>query len=247
MQNLEHQLKTLNSDIQIIELIDTVSDAIVFFKERRDYDLVFMDIHLADGNSFEIMKEVELVAPIIFTTAYDQYAIDAFKLNSIDYLLKPVQEKELQHALQKFDKHQRDSLMASQQIEALRDLLQTQQKGFRSSFLIQKGDSFIPVSTNDISFFWMQNGVVKGMTKDRTTYFFSEQLEELEKELDPDHFFRLIRQYLVQRSAIQSLQNYFNGRLVVTLAPKAKEQIVISKANASRLKAWLVDTPKTSS
>lgn len=242
--NLEHQLKSLNSEIEIVELIDTVSDAIAFFKVEREYDLVFMDIHLADGISFEIMKEVEPTSPIIFTTAYDQYAIDAFKLNSIDYLLKPIREQELQNALQKFQNRRADSLISSQKIEALMDLLQiqqSQQKKFRSSFLVQKGDSYIPVASTDFAFFSIQNGVVRGTTRESVIYFFNEKLEELENELDPAHFFRVNRQYLVQRSSIKSLQGYFNSRLVLNLIPKTKEQIIVSKATSSRLKVWLND------
>ncbi len=240
--NLEYLLKSLGSDVRIIELIDTVSDAINFFKKRKDYDLVFMDIHIADGNSFEIMKEVEPVAPIIFTTAYDQYAIEAFKLNSIDYLLKPIREQELNNALQKFNNRRRDTLISFQQIEVLMDLIQTPPKEFRSSFLVQKEDTFIPVASKDFAFFFIQNGVVRGTTKENITYFFNDKLEDLENTLNPATFFRANRQYLVQRSAIKSLQSYFNGRLILNVKPTTKEQIIVSKANASKLKAWLSNT-----
>ncbi len=237
--NLSFLLQAAAPDIEIIESIETVADAICYFKENKEYDLVFMDIHLADGNSFEIVKEVEPIAPIIFTTAYDQYAIQAFKLNSIDYLLKPIREEELKGAILKFrDQHQKQ-LISTQQIEALVGLVHTPKKKFRSSFLVQKKETFFPIAARDFSCFFIQNGVVRGMTTEHETYILNEKLEDLESDLNPEDFFRANRQYLVQRSAIQSLQTFFNGRLVVNLEPQVKDRIVVSKANASRLKAWL--------
>jgi len=237
--NLKFLLQSVEPEIEVIESIETVLDAIAFFKQNKAYDLVFMDIHLADGNSFEIVKQAEPIAPIIFTTAYDQYAIQAFKLNSIDYLLKPIREAELENAILKFkDKHQK-TLISAQQIEALMSLMNTPQRTFRSSFLVQKKDTFIPIASSDFAFFFIQDGVVRGTTTDSQTYSFNEKLEDLESELDPELFFRANRQYLIQRAAIKSLQTYFNGRLIINLQPQEKDKIVVSKANASRLKAWL--------
>lgn len=244
--NLSFLLQSAAPDIEIIESIETVSDAIAFFKENKAYDLVFMDIHLADGNSFEIVREVEPAAPIIFTTAYDQYAIQAFKLNSIDYLLKPIREAELKKAIHKFKDKHREAPVASHQIEALMRLVNSPKKTFRNSFLVQKKDTFLPIASGDFAYFFIQDGVVRGTTTYNQTYSFNEKLEELENDLDPELFYRANRQYLIQRSAIQSLQTYFNGRLVVNLQPKAKDQIIVSKANASKLKAWLEDSNNSS-
>ena len=239
--NLSFLLQSAAPDIEVIQAIETVSDAIAFFKENKAYDLVFMDIHLADGNSFEIVKEVEPAAPIIFTTAYDQYAIQAFKVNSIDYLLKPIREAELNKAILKFKDKHRKAPVSTQQMEALMRLMDSPKKAYRNSFLVQKKDTFLPIASGDFAFFFIQDGVVRGTTKDNQTYSFNEKLEDLENDLDPELFFRANRQYLIQRPAIQSLQTYFNGRLVVNLQPKAKDQIIVSKANASKLKAWLDD------
>lgn len=244
--NLAYLLKAVDPDIQIIETIETVSDAITFFNKNKDYDLVFMDIHLADGNSFEIMQEIEPTAPIIFTTAYDQYAIQAFKLNSIDYLLKPIREIDLKNAILKFKNNHRKTLISAQQIEALLNLTHPQRKTFKSSFLVQKKDTFFPVASKDFAYFFIQDGVVRGMTKDNQKYSLNEKLEDLENSLNPELFFRANRQYLIQRSAIKSLQTFFNGRLVVNLQPQTKDKIIVSKANASNLKSWLQDTKKIS-
>ena len=239
--NLRFLLKSVAPEIQIIQSIETVSDAIAFFKENKMYDLVFMDIHLADGNSFEIVKEVEPTAPIIFTTAYDQYAIQAFKLNSIDYLLKPIRETELKKSILKFKDTHHKMLFSTGQLETLISLMNTLKKKYRSSFLVQKKDTFIPIASKDFAFFFIQDGVVRGTNKDDQTFSFNEKLEDLENDLNPGVFFRANRQYLIQRSAIKSLQSYFNGRLIVHLEPQPKERIIVSKVNASRLKAWLND------
>ncbi|MEL6674948.1 MAG: LytTR family DNA-binding domain-containing protein [Bacteroidota bacterium] len=240
--NLKYLLAFVAPDIQIVKCMETVSDAIAFFQDHQDYHLVFMDIHLADGNSFEILKEVEPIAPIIFTTAYDQYAIQAFKVNSIDYLLKPIREQELRHALQKLRNRQPLPLISSQQIEATLSLIQANQKTFRRSFLVQKGETFFPVSVREFAYFFIQHGIVKGVARDQTTYHLDEKLEDLVSELDPDVFFRANRQFILQRSAIASLQAYFNGRLVVNLKPSPTTEVIVSKANAARFKAWLNDT-----
>ena len=239
--NLAFLLNSIEAGIQIIESIETVSDAITFFRANVEYDLVFMDIHLADGNSFEIVKKVDLNAPIIFTTAFDQYAIQAFKLNSIDYLLKPIREEELKDAIGKFKKKRAHTLIPPRQIAALVDLMKAPKKEFRSSFLVQKKDIFIPIPSNNFAFFFIQDGVVRGTTKENATFSFNEKLEKIENDLDPGLFFRANRQYLVQRSAIESLQTYFKGKLIVNISPKAKDQIVVSKANAPRFKMWLND------
>jgi len=237
--NLRFLLQSVAPEIQVLEVIETVSEAIDYFKENQSYNLVFMDIHLADGNSFEIVQEVEPAAPIIFTTAFDQYAIQAFKLNSIDYLLKPVREGELKNAVQKFKAQRQQTGISPPQMEALLGLMASPRKKYRNSFLVQKKETFIPIPAPNFAFFFIQNGVVRGTTQTDETYHFDEKLEDLENDLDPDHFFRANRQYLVQRSAIESLHTYFHGRLVVKLRPSTKDKVIVSKTNARKLKAWL--------
>jgi two-component system response regulator LytT len=143
------------------------------------------------------------------------------------------------------DKH-RKTLISSQQIEALMSMMTTPRKTFKSSFLVRKKDTFIPIASQDFAFFFIQNGIVRGTTKDDQTFSFSEKLEDLENDLNPELFFRANRQYLIQRSAIKSLETYFNGRIVVNLQPRVKDRIIVSKANASKLKSWLQNAKKIS-
>ncbi len=149
-----------------------------------------------------------------------------------------VHQLQLENAIHKFKAKHRKTLASAQQIEAWMSLLKSPEKTFRNSFLVQKKETFIPVASSDFAFFFIQDGIVRGTTNDNQTYSFKKKLEELQNGLDPELFFRANWQYLIQRSAIQSLQTYFNGRLVVNLQPREKDKIVISKANASRLKAW---------
>ncbi len=239
VENLKYLLQEIEPDLVLKEVIDTVSEAIQFFKTSSEYDLIFMDIHLADGNSFEIFKSVKPSAPIIFITAFDQYAIQAFKHNSIDYLLKPIEKVELKNAIQKFKNGKELNRVTDAQIQNLLGLLQTKQKTFRQSYLVQKGDKLIPIATQDFAFFFIQNGVVRGTTNKNLTYHLDTKLEDLEKELNPNDFFRVNRQFLLQRSAIKDLNIYFNGRLIVNSIPLPQEQIIVSKANAPKFKRWL--------
>ncbi len=240
VENLKYLLNEIEPDLVITEVIDTVSEAIDFFKKGRDYNLIFMDIHLADGNSFEIFKSVKPSAPIIFITAFDQYAIQAFKHNSIDYLLKPIEKTELKHAIQKFKNKQILNSVTDTQIQNLLGLLQSkEEKKFRQSYLVQKGDTLIPIAAPDFAFFFIQNGVVRGTTSGNLTYHLDGKLEDLENELNPNDFFRANRQFLIQRTAIKDLSIYFNGRLIVNTIPESKEQIIVSKANTPKFKNWL--------
>ena len=239
MENLRYLLQTIEPDLQIIDVIDTVIDSIDFFNQNNDFDLIFMDIHLADGNSFEILKEVYPAAPIIFTTAYDNYAIKAFKVNSIDYLLKPIQETELKNAIQKFKNLSNINDFSAVQIQDLRSLFQLKQQKFRQSYLVQKGDKLIPIATHDFAFFFIKNGVVRGTTNGNLTYHLDAKLEDLENELNSNDFFRANRQYLIQRYAIKNLSFYNNGRLIINTSPNSIEQIIVSKANKPKIKSWL--------
>jgi two-component system response regulator LytT len=239
VENLRYLLQTIEPDLQIIDVIDTVIDSIDFFNQNNDFDLIFMDIHLADGNSFEILKEVYPAAPIIFTTAYDNYAIKAFKVNSIDYLLKPIQETELKNAIQKFKNLSNINDFSAVQIQDLRSLFQLKQQKFRQSYLVQKGDKLIPIATHDFAFFFINNGVVRGPTNGNLTYHLDAKLEDLENELNPNDFFRANRQYLIQRYAIKNLSFYNNGRLIINTSPNSIEQIIVSKANKPKIKSWL--------
>lgn len=237
--NLSYLLKSIDSSIKVIKVLDSVKCSVDFFSKPQNAELVFMDIHLADGVSFEIFDQVPITIPVIFTTAYNQYTLKAFKVNSIDYLLKPLDQDELSDALQQFKEQKTDPNIAEDQIKGLLDLVKEKRKSYKTTFLITHRDQLIPLKTKDIAYFQIDTGVVKATTFDSKSYVIDSKLEELEEELDPNNFYRINRQCILRRDALSRIKQYFNGKLIVEVSPKSSEQIIVSKAKAPDFKSWV--------
>lgn len=238
-ENLRYLLSEIDPSIEVIKVLDSVKGAVDYFKTEPKVDLVLMDIHLADGLSFEIFKEVELEAPIIFTTAYDQYAIQAFKVNSVDYILKPVNEKDLSSALEKYKLRVPSEVQISTQLQGLLASIQDKKPSFKTTYLVQKRDELVPVAVENIAYFYIDTGMVKSVTKDNQTYVINSKLEDIEAELDPSVFHRVNRQFILNRTVIVNIKFYFNGKLIINTSPKTEERIVVSKAKATEVKSWM--------
>lgn len=199
-------------------------------------DIVFMDIHLADGSAFEIFDHTEITCPIIFTTAYDEYALRAFKVNSIAYLLKPISCTDMREALDKFS-----TLVKRPSGNDFSRLMQELKRGesYKTHFLIpDKGDRLIPLSVNSILCFYIEDGTVKAVDDRKRIYTFPQSLDEMAEQLDPKRFFRANRQFLIAKDAIEDVHLWFNGRLTVNLKIPVPERIVISKAKVPEFKEW---------
>ncbi|WP_152286698.1 LytR/AlgR family response regulator transcription factor [Flavicella marina] len=237
--NLSHILKSIRPEIEILTVIDSVADAVDYFSEKNEASLVFMDIHLADGISFEIFEKTTIEVPIIFTTAYDQYAIQAFKVNSLDYILKPVSEEDIELALTKFEKTSFKNDSIEDQLKGVLSIIQNSNTQYKLSYLIQKRDELIPIKVSDIAYFFIDTGVVKAVTFEKQSYTLNKKLETIELELDPSNFSRVNRQYILNKQAIDKLKFHFNGKLIVDVHPPAEERIIVSKLKASEIKAWL--------
>lgn len=239
-ENLKQLLVEIDPSVEVDAVIDTVSGAIEYFKKVRDIDieLAFFDIQLADGNSFDIFKEIEINTPIIFITAYDEYALKAFKVNSIDYILKPIDEDELRAAIEKFKSSNRNHLMPKE-FESVLEMLGKASKKYKSTFLVQQRDKLIPINVSDIAYITIDSSIVKAVTFEGKIYVINEKLEDIEASLNPEHFFRANRQFIVQRRAIVNLTIYFNGKLILNVKPSSSERIIISKAKAPALKNWM--------
>lgn len=237
--NLTYILKSIEPNTEVLAVIDSVSDAIEYFSKPTDAVLVFMDIHLADGISFEIFQKVKIEIPIVFTTAYDQYAIQAFKVNSLDYLLKPISEEDLTISLDKFQKTKSSSIDIEDQLKGVLSLLETNNNKFKSSYLIQKRDELIPIQISDIAYFFIDTSVVKARTFDKQVYTLNKKLETIESELDPAIFSRVNRQYILNKKCVNKLKFHFNGKLIVDVEPATEERVVVSKLKASEIKNWL--------
>jgi two-component system response regulator LytT len=232
---LKFLLQELGIKHQISAIIETVEEGIKWFTSNESPDLIFSDIQLADGISFEIYEQIQLQTPIIFTTAFDEYAIRAFKLNSIDYLLKPIDEDSLRFALEKYQNQQ----LVKQEI--LNELLREQAfvlKNYRKSFLIKYRDKLLPIKTNEFAFFFIDNGLVFGQLHDGKKYIMDFKLEDLENQLDPIDFIRANRQYILSRKCIVEIESHFNSRVNVKVQPVALFPVIISKEKVTLFKKW---------
>ncbi|TPV33283.1 response regulator transcription factor [Paucihalobacter ruber] len=237
-ENLKLMLSEIDTSIIVDKVIDTVAGAITYFSEINDIELAFFDIHLADGISFEIFNQQQINIPIIFTTAYDEFAIKAFKVNSIDYLLKPIDEEELSEAIHKFKKDKKIQKI-DEQFQQVLQIIQSEKKTYKTTYLFQKRDTLVPVKVEDIAYFIIEVGIVKAISFNNKEYIIDKKLEDIENELDPSQFFRANRQFIVNRKAIKHLELYFNGKLIINIEPKPSEKIVVSKAKAPQLKDWM--------
>ncbi len=237
---LEKALRETGHNINIVKTLDSVSSAVIWFQTNPSPDLVFLDIQLGDGLSFEIFERTKVSCPVIFTTAYDEYAIRAFKLNSIDYLLKPVNPAELAHSLNKFQAiHSSCDLQCSTvDIQNILKSIQLQHPAYKSRFLIPFRDQFISIPVEDISYFFSEHKNTYMLTHELKKHVINSTLENLEMELNPHTFFRVNRQYLISYAAIAAVHSFFNGKLKIYLRG-SNEEVIISKEKAASFKIWL--------
>jgi len=236
VRNLKALLKEVAPDTEVTDVLDSVTDSVAWFDSNHAPDVVFMDIHLADGSSFEIFEHVRIDCPIIFTTAYDEYALRAFKVNSVDYLLKPIGATDLQRALDKFKTHHTPD--QSNALSALINALQKHER-YKTHFLIPyKGDKLLPLAVDQIQYFYISDGVTKAVVGPNESYVLPNTLDELADSLDPDRFFRVNRQYLISRNAVQDIDLWFNNRPAINLKVPTEEKILVSKLRVNDFKAW---------
>lgn len=237
---LKNQISTLKPEIKILECLDSVENAIKWFNQNPTPDLIFLDIQLSDGLSFDIFEQVEINTPVIFTTAYDEYAIKAFELNSIDYLLKPIHIDKLSLSFQKLESTQElysSGLTEHSFLNQLSSYLSGKEL-YRSRFLIPQPDGYVPVMAGDIAFIHMDNKCVIITTHKNKKYCFRYSLDKLEQELDPSLFWRANRTYIVSDKAIVKVHNYFNYKLKLEINPSPETDVVISRKKVSEFKNW---------
>lgn len=240
-RSLVHMLQNIDESILVIIMLTGVEEAVQWFADNSGaYDLIFMDIRLADGLSFDIFKQVKLTKPVIFVTAYNDYAIQAFKNNGIDYILKPFDEQEVEQALNKFKSmFTRPGHENAVDLSNLIEQLNANSRPHKKSFLVHFRDKLIPVETVKIAWFYTANELVYAQTTDARQYVIDFTMEQLEGQLDPALFFRANRQFIINRKEITEVDFYFNGRLSVKIKPEPPESIIISKARVPEFKSWM--------
>lgn len=238
VRNLKALLCDEAPDIEIIAVLDSITESVEWFRANPMPELIFLDIHLADGSSFEIFEHVDITCPIIFTTAYDEYALRAFKVNSIDYLLKPIGQSDIRKAIGKLRQLKAGSPVKEPDYSSLINVLK-RQESYKTHFLVPvKGDKLLPLSVDMILFFYIHEGNVKAVVTDGKEYTFTQTLDELSDCLNPNLFFRVNRQYLISRKAVLDIDLWFNGRLSVNLKVPVAEKILVSKVRVSEFKEW---------
>lgn len=236
-QKLQRLIDQQAADFQVVAVLQSVEDSIEWFTLNDAPDLVFMDIHLADGSAFSIFEKIKLTCPIIFTTAYDEYALKAFEVNSVDYLLKPINEESLHRAISKF----RNRTTGSNPTDMIANILNAfkeSKKVYKSNFLIPNKDKLIPLATDTIACFYTENKMVRIVTLDNQLYSMDSSLEEIYNQLDPSVFFRANRQYIVAHKAIKDISVWFGSKLSINTTVPLPEKVIVSKARVSEFKIW---------
>lgn len=236
-ESLVELLKEIDPAIKILGNTESISQTISWLNSNTAPDLILMDIHLSDGSSFLIFDHIEIEVPIIFTTAYDEYAIDAFKVNSIDYLLKPIKKNELERALDKFKKWTHTDIR-----EYLSKISQlTPAPRYQDKLLIPVKDKLLPVDLGDVAFFYTTDKNTSIGLKDGRILPYSRSLDHIYSSLNPANYYRANKQFIIARDAVDNITIWFDSRLLVTLNRDVPERIYISKNKAADFKEWLVN------
>lgn len=236
-KRLSKMLKESWSEAEIIGHVSSIRAAVEWFASNDQPDLAFFDIHLADGSSFEIFKQAAVECPVVFTTAYDQYALEAFRVNSIDYLLKPVKKEELERAIDKFRKMHSHS-QAPIDIQKLLSTIQ-QKTEYKERFVIRYGEHMRTIQAADVAYFYTENRISFAVLKEGKRYAVDFNLDQLEEMLNPKQFFRINRQFIIGYDSITEMLTYSKSRVLVKLAPPTKEDTIVSTERSAAFKAWL--------
>lgn len=233
---LQKLIGEVSPETEIVDVLESVEESVEWLENNPMPDLMFMDIHLADGSSFAIFEKVNVTCPVIFTTAYDEFALKAFEVNSLDYLLKPISREALERAMNKFQTLAGARFNADK-IERLLEQL-GEKKRYRSYFLLPERDKLVPLSTKDIAYAYIDAKSVKIVTHEHKNYYLTHTLDDLMAQLDPVMFFRANRQFIVSREAIKDVSIWFGNKLAINLNVEVPEKIIVSKAKVAEFKCW---------
>jgi DNA-binding LytR/AlgR family response regulator len=239
-KDLAKTLMAIDKDIEIVATIHSVEEGLLFFQNKYEADVIFSDIELGDGLSFDIFQKHQNTCPIIFCTAYQQYMLDAFKTAGIDYILKPFSKVSIEKALLKFNSLKQNFEKSTSDITIVYDAIKNNLLGKVSSIIVHQGDKIIPINGNDIALLFIENECTFTLTFDQKKYLVNQKMESLEKSF-PD-FFRANRQFLINRKAIKDASHYFNRKMLANLNIPFKEQIIISKLKTTDFMLWLTNS-----
>lgn len=238
-EKLIRHMNGIDADLIIAGTCTSIKESIQFLKEHV-VDLILSDIHLSDGQSFEIFKTIQTDVPIIFTTAYDQYAIEAFKTNSIDYLLKPVRRSALEEALEKFKRLRPSSYSTNIDFSVLIDSLKIKKEGFKERFLFESPNGELKtVQVSDVAYFYADGKYTFAICTDGKRYFSKDNISSLAKQLNPEYFFQLNRKFIAHIHSVEKIIKYSKSRLKLTLTPSTEIDVIVSTDKTPEFKEWL--------
>jgi DNA-binding LytR/AlgR family response regulator len=240
VKKLQKTLAAVDDTAEVVGTAECIKSAVEWLQNNPAPDLILMDIELSDGQSFEIFNLIEVKSPVIFTTSYDEFALKAFKVNSVDYLLKPVQKEELQAALNKFKKLKEDS-KADLNIESLVKELQQklQPKEFRKRFLVKHAQKLVSIEITDIAYFYSDGRLNFFKTTDNKKFVVDYTMDELEEMLDPERYFRISRSFYVSIDSVDKIDDYFGNRLILSLKPAVDKESLVSREKVTEFKKWM--------
>jgi two-component system LytT family response regulator len=236
---LKTLINEIQTDIEILAVLQSIEETVEWIEINPSPDLVFMDIHLADGSAFMIFDSVEIKCPIIFTTAYDEYALKAFEVNSIDYILKPINKTALEKAISKYRNFVGNTSQNQIVINNLLESLKQYNKSHKSYFLVPERDKLIPLALDEVYYIYIDTKMVKIVTSDNKCRYLDKTLDDIMSELDSEKFFRANRQFIISRSSVKDISLWFGNKLSVNLKIPVPQKIIISKARVKEFKQWL--------
>jgi two-component system response regulator LytT len=246
VKKIQKTLSAVDSEAVITGITDSIKSTVEWLQQHPQPDLILMDIELADGQSFEIFNLIEVKSPVVFTTSYDEYALKAFKVNSIDYLLKPVQKEELQNALNKYKKikdnytpktEENKDLSLDSLVKELQRKLQP--KEFRKRFLVKHAQKLVSIEIDEIAYFFSDGRLNFFKTTDNRKFVVDYTMDELEDMLDPEQYFRISRSFYVSVGSIDKIDDYFGNRLILQLKPAVDKEAMVSREKVTDFKKWM--------
>ena len=240
VKKLQKTLAAIDSDSTVVGITDSIKSSVEWLKQNPAPDLILMDIELADGQSFAIFNLTEVKSPVIFTTSYDEYALKAFKVNSIDYLLKPVQKEDLEDALKKFHALKSQHTMGFNMDSLVKELQQKlQPREYRKRFLVKNGQKLLSVEIKDIAYFYSDGRLNFFKTNDNKKFIIDYTMDDLEELLDPELYFRISRSFFVSIASIDKIDDYFGNRLILNLKPAVDKEALVSREKVADFKKWM--------
>lgn len=236
-ENLIAMLQEIDGEIEVLKVLESVQQTVRWLSSNTAPDLIFMDIHLSDGSAFALFQEMEVTVPIVFTTAFDQYALDAFTVNSIDYLLKPIKTSELERALNKFKRWTHSDVM--DYLQRMMKMRPSSTSEYTTSLLVPVKDKLVPVSLDDVACIYSTDRKTQIHLKSGQVMLYNRSLDSIMLGLDPSRFFRANKQYIVARDCVKEIVIWFDSRLLVRMPIELPEPLFVSKNKAAEFKNWM--------